>query len=511
MATPINFSPFSLPGALLNTRKKPTTPRVTSPSLFGGTQTSTPQVKTSAFSLPNLASNLGLGRTGSTTDRKPLVTPVNPSLFSSPTPPTFGPVQPTTPITTGGTIAPTGGTAPSVTPPAPPRTPSGLTLEEALAKQSANQITQPPQQTQQEAPSAPTAPTAPPIPPETTTAVASAEAAFIESQKLSPEALSTSEDLSKLIESTKKAFLDIKDQPIPLAFHTGQLASVERRSLALAQPLADKLARLQAKRTASIGASKFALERADRAADIAREGVGDVKTDIIETGGRQVLINTQTGEHIRDLGPIQEEGKETAVADFSLSPGQIRFDSDGNVIARGGAKPLSDTAIAKAAETAEAKTEAQFTQTETIGLVNAILANPNLGTISGKSRFGIGARTAGTADIKSSALQLKALTSLEGRSKLRGSGTISDFEAQMLSASANALNFAIQEDGRIAMSDEDVEQNLKNIRGVLLTKSGQTVDVIATDPATGESELFKGVTRQEIADATLNGLIINYQ
>lgn len=115
-------------------------------------------------------------------------------------------------------------------------------------------------------PGAPNTPAVPQIAPETQKAIDSAETAVAEATKISPEELSTQADIDRLIESAKTAFQNTSDQPIPLEFITGQLKSIENRALGLAEPLEAKLARLEGKRTSSLKASKFSLERADKKA-----------------------------------------------------------------------------------------------------------------------------------------------------------------------------------------------------------------------------------------------------
>ena len=124
-------------------------------------------------------------------------------------------------------------------------------------------------------------------------AISSAEEAYQKSLQLSPEELSTQEDLDKVMgdiirirESFRKGALNVQDQPVAMEFITGQLASMERRALAqagavasMAEPLERKLARLQAARTSSTEASKFALERAGKAIEGARGEAKDVRTE----------------------------------------------------------------------------------------------------------------------------------------------------------------------------------------------------------------------------------------
>jgi len=189
-----------------------------------------------------------------------------------------------------------------------------------------------------------------------------------------------------------------------------------------------------------------------------------------------------------------------------LDQGQQRLDLE-----RFRAGQPNQSEIKRAIETNEKQAQARTSQVNTISVINDLLASPDLGTISGISRFGISARTAATGKVRSQLNQLKALTSLDGRDKLKGSGSISDFEAQMLSNSASSINFAIGTDGRVSLPDDEFKQELQNIRGVLISRTGQPVDVIATHPSTGESRLFSGITSDDLQEAALQGFVIDFQ
>src|SRR3990167_7193005 len=103
-----------------------------------------------------------------------------------------------------------------------------------------------------------------------------------ESSKISPDELSTQGDIDKLIaeatkiqQSGRLGLQATSEQPIPMEFITGQQKSIENRLTniltgleAQSEPLERKLARKQAARTSALEASKFALERADKDAEI---------------------------------------------------------------------------------------------------------------------------------------------------------------------------------------------------------------------------------------------------
>src|SRR3990167_203421 len=246
--------------------------------------------------------------------------------------------------------------------------------------------------------------------------------------------------------------------------------------------------------------------------------VFDLATTIAESGASRDQIEDilNAGSREEALAIAAETGflsKKDVDQGFTLSPGQIRFDKEGNAIATGGPRPATEAEITKALEKGEKDEQARSTQVSTIGLVNTILGDPNFNRVigGGAERFFSAAGLAGTAGVRGQIQQLKALTALEGRTQLKGSGTISDFEARMLAESANALNAAITEDGQISMTDEDAERALKNIRGILISKAGETVTVLVTDPETGETRRFTDQTREDVEDASLQGFIVNYE
>lgn len=155
-------------------------------------------------------------------------------------------------------------------------------------------------------------------------------------------------------------------------------------------------------------------------------------------------------------------------------------------------------------------TEAQKVENAgTIGTITSMLNDPTLKDISGRSRYGYSARTGATKNVRGQMIQLKALTSLNARAKLKGSGTISDFEAKMLGDSANILNSAIEDDGRVNMPDDVVKQNLLDMRGTLLLKSGEKVRALITDPGTNES-FIRAIDSKEAQSLYLDGNIINF-
>lgn len=98
--------------------------------------------------------------------------------------------------------------------------------------------------------------------------------------------------------------------------------------------------------------------------------------------------------------------------------------------------------------------------------------------------------------------QLKGYLSLENRSKLKGSGAISDFESKTLERAASALD--------TNLSNSDFKNELMRIRGVLGSSSGLDVNVKITDPATGQSKVGPA-NRATINDAYAQGYTVEYQ
>lgn len=140
---------------------------------------------------------------------------------------------------------------------------------------------------------------------------------------------------------------------------------------------------------------------------------------------------------------------------------------------------------------------------QSINLVNSLLGG-NFKSITGNALFGqnplrfFGANAKEINEFNT----LKAQLALGARSLLKGSGAISDYESRILNQSTSIL-------GR-NLKDADFEQALKDIRGVLKTNSGQTTEVIVTDPKTGQSK-EGSLSGTDIYDASSQGYIVKYK
>lgn len=143
---------------------------------------------------------------------------------------------------------------------------------------------------------------------------------------------------------------------------------------------------------------------------------------------------------------------------------------------------------------------------QNIDLVNNILNSGNLPAIvgvPGVSKYIPGSSAQLTRNQLS---QLMSLMSLENRQKLKGSGAISDYESRVLAASASALG---TNPNYVALSNEDADQVLRNIRGVLMTSAGLSTQVKVTDPTTGQSKTGT-LDRANIESAVLQGYLVQY-
>ena len=112
--------------------------------------------------------------------------------------------------------------------------------------------------------------------------------------QLSDEEIKAQEELNKISESLRQGYQGEGERAIPLGFITGRQSALETRAAGLAQPIQARAALAQAKRIAALDASKFRLEQ--------------------------------------ETKKIEAE-KSTKQEGFTLSAGQKRYDSKGNLIA----------------------------------------------------------------------------------------------------------------------------------------------------------------------------------
>ena len=339
-------------------------------------------------------------------------------------------------------------------------------------------------------------PPLPPDSPEAQRAYDSANKAYQEALRISPEEISTQEDVDKLIEATKKAYRDTRGQPIALEFITGQLKSLEERAIGLAEPLERKLSRLQAQRTSAVEASKFALERSDKAkadAESARR-FGVEQAGAAETRG--LAATKESREKAEDERTFAENQRQFGL-DYAIKQRQSTIQERQTTATERQAGVAEREVAVK--EAAGVTTGITSETGQALQLVNELL--PRVDEISGLIRTG--KFTGSNAKLQ----QLTSTLSLNARKLIKGTGTVSDFEARMLQETATALDSGYFS-GR--MSNNYIEGELKRIRGVLNANAGQQVMVKITNPNTNEIKQGN-LGRDDIFSAASQGFIIEYQ
>ena len=233
---------------------------------------------------------------------------------------------------------------------------------------------------------------------------------------------------------------------------------------------------------------KFLVESEEKEAQNARDLIFKVPGAVKKLGEqerRKLEQKAGLQKGLIDLLP-EEEPKLTQV---DLGDRVAFVDAQGNEVKsiKKGLKPedVTTTSEDKVQEAADS-----------ISLINELI--PKTREISGVFRTG---RVTGSYD------KLKQLTSklaLGARKLIKGSGTVSDYEAKVLSDSTNSL-------GGARLSEKFIEQELKKIRGVLRSNAGENVDIKIIDPQTGQLIDEGPLNREDIADASIQGYIIEYK
>lgn len=144
-----------------------------------------------------------------------------------------------------------------------------------------------------------------------------------EEKKLQKQQFDLDQQLRGFNRSADQMNLNIGQQPIAHGFISGQQSAVAQQSALdrkgftdQQQTLQQKLAMAQAQRQASMDAVRFSLDRADKTRDFNAD-----------EAYRTAALNQ----------------KDTAASGFSLSQGENRYDSTGNLIATGPAKTYAPT------------------------------------------------------------------------------------------------------------------------------------------------------------------------
>ena len=176
---------------------------------------------------------------------------------------------------------------------------------------------------------------------------------------------------------------------------------------------------------------------------------GDLKTEIIESGGKQLLINSQTGEIIKDFGV-------TTVLEGTIT------DDEGNII------------------TAE--------QAKADDVLNQITNIEDHRGFEGSVGFGLQklpfltklGLTPGRVAFEAEVDRLKALISLESMAAFKGQGQISDAERKIISDVGTSLN--------TGMSEKDFKKELGRLRNVFNKVRGRVeTGTTGTTISTGQT------------------------
>lgn len=376
------------------------------------------------------------------------------------------------------------------------------------------------------------APIVPPtyeVDPETQAAIDAAEKAYQLSLEISPEELSTQEQLDNLITATREGYRLSSNQPIALDFITGQMKAIEQRALGLAEPLESKLARLQAKRQSAIESSKFALERADDKADDERardeirfEQAQDIRE--FEEGRNQFAagqaLTREQMEQDRELADrdyqlqVEEfeenkrrygqefaEDKRRFELEYQLSQDKFnedirRFGLEYALSARGLALDEAKLSAELQGDPAISPYQAERS-TRVLQSVDELLAQVD---VDGDQNVGFFAKgqslIPGTSEyyfakqletLKSN-IAYSELTAMREASKTGGAlGQVSDKETALLSSALGAVD--------IGLSKEQFIEQMERIRGSIerwqeaVTQYGGESDTY-TDPDTGQTYYF---------------------
>ncbi len=441
--------------------------------------------------------------------QKPKVT--TPAVSSNPSSTTPAPVTPALPKTTTPTT-----TAPSVAPSSSGSFSSSfnsLTPEQKAAYSASNPnvdtttgLPRTSVTTTTTPPPAPTATGTPAVgsPPPVSTPLSK----YLEQYKINKTALSDANKPSSAISTASQSLADINSNITKKQLETRRTvdADLDRSEGTVAG--ARQIAALDSRRGNSELADLSVQQNA--AANTLQALTGDRDSQIkyaqsLIDSGKAIVI----GDSLIDpnTGEVIYQSPKDAQAGFTLSPGESRYDASGKLIASGGAKPLTATQEQKQIDDAKAQTASQQSATQSLSLVNDLLAGcTDAITGIGQNPLNLVPEWLGGPLANSESInkynQLTGLLKLGQRGLLKGQGQISDYEGKILAQASSAL-------GR-NLPNAEFKQSLKDIAGVIKTNNGQATTVTVTNPSTGES-LQADLTGPEIYKLVSEGNTIKYQ
>ncbi len=158
---------------------------------------------------------------------------------------------------------------------------------------------------------------------------------------------------------------------------------------------------------------------------------------------------------------------------------------------------------------AAVKAQKQSELLDNVSLIDNIISNPYLKNVTGIKTPGAwfggffgNMYGSNVIPVVNQLKQVKAILSLDNRSKLKGSGAISDFESKTLENAASAFS--------TGLSNEAAVKELKKIRGAMSTAAGLPATVELKDPKTGQVQTVQA-TRSGIDQAITDGLLVEYK
>jgi hypothetical protein len=235
----------------------------------------------------------------------------------------------------------------------------------------------------------------------------------------------------------------------------------------------------------SAGKSVFEAETAAAKAvqDQANEDkkIGQADTQIAET----IRHNTATEEGV--AAKAAQDAKEFGM-NYALDAKKVAIEQQ----KANQTDPNSTTNINKNATDAASS----------LNVINSLLSNSSIGAISGVPALTAFLPGTNAQLAKNQFKQIKGMLALENRSKLKGSGAVSDFESRTLESAASSLD--------TNLSDKEFVRQLKQVRGVIATSHGLDADVLVIDPKTKQSQIVSA-NSQSIANMVADNLIVEYQ
>jgi len=310
-----------------------------------------------------------------------------------------------------------------------------------------------------------------------------------------PEALKTAQsNVNQINERTSKELLRTREREEELrANKIGQLERGQQYQLGEEERLSNRsLADLAIAKGASVDVINQIMAAG-------KEAYGSPSDKPIEVDGA-LYEKQEDGTYKVVAGTPGGAGGGGTAEGFTLSPGESRFDAAGNLIASGGAKPMTATQEAAAQAKTEKEIQAQEQAGTSLSLINNLLSNDRYKSISGGTQTGsipfFGDRAA-----VNEYNQLTGLLKLGIRGLIKGQGAVSDYEGKILAQASSALS-------RLT-SEAQMKQALLKVRGVLRTNNGESTQVIVRDEE-GNTIGTGFLNGQDIYDAVNDGNTIEY-